>query len=179
MNKLRVISRKNEPLLFPITYVALCAATWAAIQSIISYDLMHASEVLADSDVLAVMFLTKIGFAVDCVTILVVMLCIRLYFRKTDLPALELAAELEKRQYDELKDAIQEGAPAQSKIYLHWLRWKRALCAMYPQFWAVFWFIMYAGAISMVSLYLYSIHPACEARHDCQQTEASGIYTGR
>lgn len=61
----------------------------------------------------------------------------------------------------------------------YYARWKYAECSMYPQFWAMFIFIMVIfGAGGIFSMYIDSLPPPCQDRHDCQATQQRGIYTG-
>jgi len=129
-------------------------------------------------------FLQLIGLGATTLTLIVVYLCARLWNSNVNRSILETKIQAAKSGYEYCQGSLDEGATGTQATLLslamvvYYVRRKRAQMALYPQFWAIFWFIMYMGAISMVSLWLYSLHPPCEMRHDCPAVKERGIYVG-
>lgn len=115
--------------------------------------------------------LAMIGFSVSVIAIGVAAFCYWMWHNPV--------GDLHDR--DAYIGEIAYNISARSNQYLTaikwWLKWKWHACAKFPQFWAMFIWIMYCGALSLVSMYLASLPPPCDARQDCQQTESRGIYT--
>lgn len=148
-----------------------------------------------NSDPVALAFLQHIGYAAVGLTGTVMLFCVWLWHRPTDRLGLKNAALENQLAYEgtaELMASIEAevvgkevGIALEIELYRlqvlrfkHYLLWRWYQTAQYQEFWAVAIFVSWMSAGSMLSMYLYSLHPPCEARNDCVATEAAGIYIG-
>lgn len=113
--------------------------------------------------------LSLIGFSVATFTVGVAICCVRLWINPVDLA-------FHKRE--EYINEIAYNCTTSVSRLKFWIKWKRHSCAQFPQFWAIFIWIIYCGFISCVSMYVETLPAPCESRNDCQQTMSRGIYTG-
>jgi 4-hydroxybenzoate polyprenyltransferase len=117
--------------------------------------------------------LQLLGISVSILSFGVALYCAWLWNRKVDVEQRNQASTIAQLGYI----AADLAGDNQVKFKL-WYQWKKHECAKFPQFWAMFIWIMYVGALSLVSMYLDSLPAPCVERHDCVSTEARGIYIG-
>ena len=113
--------------------------------------------------------LSLLGFSVATISIGIALMCYAMWTKTVDV-------EYHKREeyISEIAFTCNTG-PSKLKF---WYKWKLHACAQFPQFWAMFIWIMYCGFISCVSMYVETLPAPCEIRNDCQATQSRGIYTG-
>lgn len=131
---------------------------------------------LTPIDLYWIHFLDNIGYAAVALTVVVAVLCLKMWNKQIDAKSAKERAIVAKALYGEV---VHDPEYQHGNSLAAWIVWRHAEYARFPQFWAMFWWIMYMTAGSLLSMYLYSIHPPCELRNDCAATEARGIYIGK
>ena len=113
--------------------------------------------------------LALLGFSIATISIGIAHLCYRMWTKIVD------------RAYHEREAYVSEIAFACTSNLVRikfWCKWKWHACSLFPQFWAMFIWIMYCGFISFVSMYVETLPAPCDLRNDCASVQARGIYTG-